>query len=89
MRLVDSDALTESFENVLGAAPCELNGYEIWEVLNAQECIDAIPVEWLKAHIRPYHGDAGDIGLTARNGTIKNLIREWQKEQEARNESKV
>ena len=47
MRLVDVDALMKSFENVLGAAPCELNGYEIWEVLNTQEHIDAIPVKWL------------------------------------------
>lgn len=44
MRLTDTDALMESFEHALGAAPCELNGYEIWEILNAQEPVDAIPV---------------------------------------------
>lgn len=45
--------------------------------------IDAIPVEWLKAQIRSYTGDVSDIGKSARNGTIKDLIRKWQKEQEA------
>ena len=46
--------------------------------------VDAIPVEWLKAQIRSYTGDVSDIGKSARNGTIKDLIRKWQNEQEAR-----
>ena len=48
------------------------------------ENVEAIPVEWLKAQEIPYTGDASDIGKSAKNGTIKNLIRKWQKEQEAR-----
>jgi muramidase (phage lysozyme) len=46
--------------------------------------VDAVPVEWLKAQIRSYTGDVSDIGKSARNGTIKDLIRKWQKEQEAK-----
>ncbi len=48
------------------------------------EVVEAIPVEWLKAQESSYTGDASDIGKTVQNGTIKNLIRKWQKEQEAR-----
>ncbi len=46
--------------------------------------VDAIPVEWLKAQESSYTGDVSDIGKSVGNGTIKNLIRKWQKEQEAR-----
>ena len=46
------------------------------------EPVPAIPVEWLKAQIRPYTGDVSDIGKSATNGTIKGIIRKWQKEQE-------
>lgn len=78
MRLVDSDALMKSFENVLGAAPCELNGYEIWEVLNAQERIDAIPVEWIFEQMQILHE------LHNKNEYVLQwLIEMWQKEQEA------
>ena len=48
MKLIDANALMRGFEAVLGAAPCELSGYEIEEVLNDQPTIDAIPVEWLR-----------------------------------------
>ena len=47
------------------------------------EVVEAIPVAWLKAQESSYTGDASDIGKTVRNGTIKDLIRKWQKEQEA------
>lgn len=57
-----------------------LNALERLEKIPA---VDAVPVEWLEAQIRPYTGDVSDIGKSARNGTIKNLIRKWQKEQEA------
>ena len=57
---------------------------EAWATLEKQPTIDAIPVEWLKAQIRSYTGDVSDIGKSARNGTIKDLIRKWEKEQEAR-----
>ena len=80
MRFVDSDALMKSFENVLGAAPCELNGYEIWEVLNAQERIDAIPVEWMEDKELDYR----TIGDKMFSDAFAVVISEWQKEQGAR-----
>ena len=80
MRFVDSDALMESFENVLGAAPCELNGYEIWEVLNAQERIDAIPVEWMHDKIRGY---ASSLKST-ETAALVMVMQMWEDEQEAR-----
>ena len=46
------------------------------------EVVEAISVEWPKAQESSYTGDASDIGKTVRNGTIKDLIRKWQKEQE-------
>jgi hypothetical protein len=65
----------ESFENVLGAAPCELNGYEIWEVLNAQERIEAIPVGWIIDRAN----DPERAPLYRRYAQM--LYEEWQKEQ--------
>lgn len=79
VRLVDSDALMGSFENVLGAAPCELNGYEIWEVLNSQEGIDAIPVEWLEDKELDYR----TTGDKMFSDAFAVVIDEWQKGQEA------
>lgn len=57
---------------------------EAKDVLSMLPAVDAIPVEWLEAQIRSYTGDVSDIGKSARNGTIKDLIRKWQKEQEGR-----
>lgn len=48
------------------------------------EVVEAIPVKWLTTQIRPYTGDVSDIGKSVANGIIKNLIRKWQKEREAR-----
>ena len=90
MRLVDFDALMKSFYAVLGAAPCELNGYEILEVLNAQERIDAIPVGWLEkkrenlilaamVHSTVY----GDNSIELCHA-VNVVLDMWQKEQEAR-----
>lgn len=85
-RLIDADALRlmkveecagHSIEYAMGWKACI-------EYINAAPTIDAIPVEWLKAQIRPYTGDVSDIGKTATNGTIKRIIRKWQKEQEVR-----
>lgn len=75
MRLIDADALKSSW-------PYEPAIVE--RVIDAAPTIDAIPVAWLKAQIRSYTGDASDIGKSARNGTIKDLIRKWHHEQEAR-----
>ena len=80
MRLIDADALMESFENVLGAAPCELNGYEIWEVLNAQEPIDAIPMDWLDDQI---HGYASRLQSTELKALLI-VSRLWEKDQEGK-----
>ena len=81
MRPIDADALKE---NTL--AHGEKIAYVasfLWDI-DDSPTIAAIPVEWLKAQIRSYTGDVSDIGKSARNGTIKDLIRKWQKEQEAR-----
>ena len=74
-RLIDADAL-------LANQPEDCYRTSDW--INAAPTVDAIPVEWMKAQIRPYTGDVSDIGKSARNGTIKDLIRMWQKEQEAK-----
>ena len=78
--MIDADALMESFENVLGAAPCELNGYEIWEVLNAQEPIDAIPMDWLDDQI---HGYAARLQSTELKALLI-VSRLWEKDQEGK-----
>lgn len=80
MSFVDRDALMKSFESVLGAAPCELNGYEIWEVLNAQESIDAIPIDWLREKMRGY---ASTLKSTEMDAVVR-VLQMWEEEQEAR-----
>lgn len=77
-RLVDADALP-----IVARGKNHHRKYVFADITDPPT-IDAIPVEWLKAQIRSYTGDVSDIGKSARNGTIKDLIRKWQKEQEAR-----
>lgn len=84
MRMIDADAL-----RLMKVEECEGHSIEYamgWkaciEYINAAPTIAAIPVGWLKAQIRSYTGDVSDIGKSARNGTIKDLIRKWQKERE-------
>lgn len=82
-RMIDADALKS---NMFNYAPPEMtwDRGNIEHKIDEQPTIDAIPVEWLEAQIKPYTGDVSDIGKSARNGTIKDLIRKWHKEQEAR-----
>ena len=74
MRLIDADALKESVRKKFKALPdrCEIN-----ELVNAAPTIDAIPVEWLKG-----------LMLSTEDDFDKDefawIMREWQKEQEAR-----
>lgn len=75
MRLIDADALLANQPE---------GCYRTSDWINAAPTVDAVPVEWLEAQIRSYTGDVSDIGKSARNGTIKDLIRKWRKEQEAR-----
>lgn len=82
MRLIDADALNKELQKRVGS-PTDDKLYEANLVIIEAPTIPAIPVEWLESQIRPYTGDVSDIGKSSRNGTIKNLIREWQKEQEA------
>lgn len=87
MRLGDYDALNARIDKCVGIDGLGLEPVmairDIKALISVMPTIDAIPVEWLKAQIRPYTGDVSDIGKTATNGTIKGIIRKWQKEQEA------
>ena len=77
MRLVDADALP-----IVTRGKNHHRKYVFADITDAPT-IPAIPVEWLEAQIRPYTGDVSDIGKSAKNGTIKSIIRKWQQEQEA------
>lgn len=83
MKPIDADALKDNMFHC--AAPEMVWGRgDIEHKINEMPTIDAIPVEWLKAQESSYTGDVSDIGKSVRNGTIKDLIQKWQKEQEAR-----
>ena len=88
MELIDYDALEQyAVEYQERHKGDELTRREFKLIDNFMfECpkTEAIPVEWLKAQESSYTGDVSDIGKSVQNGTIKNLIRKWQKEQEAR-----
>ena len=90
MRLIDADALASAIQferdfliarGQYGAEHVLVHHFE--RILEDVPTVDAIPVEWLEAQIMPYNGDAGDVGFTVYNVTIKNLIRKWHAEQEA------
>ena len=51
----------------------------ISDLVNGIPVVDAIPVEWLKAHRTEYFEDWGDVPVTIDGALIM-----WQKEQEAR-----
>lgn len=77
MRLIDADALMEVFRGKEGANALDhfpLRLIKVKQIVDNAPTIDAIPVEWLEAQIRSYTGDVSDIGKSARNGTIKDLI---------------
>lgn len=84
MRPIDADAMYKRYCVDKSGLDGIYDTTDLPDMLGEMPTIDAIPVEWLKAHIKPYTGDVSDIGKSARNGTIKDLIRKWQKEQEAR-----
>jgi hypothetical protein len=83
MRTIDADALKDNMFHYAAPEMVWDRG-DIEHKINEMPTIDVIPVEWLQAQIRSYTGDVSDIGKSARNGTIKDLIRKWQKEQEVR-----
>lgn len=83
MRLIDADWLNKELQKRIGS-PTDDKLYEVNLCIIDAPTIDAIPVEWAKAQIKPYAGDVSDIGQSVRTWTIKDLIRKWQKEQEAR-----
>lgn len=80
MSFIDRDKTMKAFESVLGASSCELNGYEIWEVLNSQESIEAIPIEWMKEQ-----RDKEERG-THVWWIYQAIINKWQEEQEKTDE---
>lgn len=87
MKLTDKDLLEAAVQGAINIL--EANGVNMISasvplaIIKGAPTIEAIPVEWLKAQIISYSGDVSDIGKSVRNGTIKDIIRKWQKEQEA------
>lgn len=83
MRAVDADAILYVHKLEQKAIGKDWSVDDLATAIMTAPTIDAIPVEWLKAQIRPYTGDVSDIGKGERNGAIKSLIQKWQKEREA------
>lgn len=83
MRPVDADELMHIHKSETSTIGKDWTVGDLATAIELAPTIPAIPVEWLEAQIRSYTGDVSDIGKGARNGTIKDLIRKWQKEQEA------
>lgn len=73
MRLIDADYITKgrvSNDPVVIAAKCATT-------------IPAIPVEWVRSKIT---GAKKDAGAVIHDGVLKELLFDWQKEQEAQDE---
>lgn len=87
MRIIDADALKAEFDKNCAMecaccdhATCNHVGNAVGcGLVNAAPTIDAIPVEWLKAHKTEYLEDWGEEPVT-----VEAALRIWQKEQEAR-----
>lgn len=89
MRLIEADALIDTMEGhvttmsvcsttIEARAKGEMKRTCIADVANAPT-IDAIPVEWLKAHKLEYLEDWGVVPVS-----VGQALTMWQKEQEAR-----
>ena len=86
-KLIDADV----FDSILkdAQAECKKNGGNFrFGVLNSvranlanQPAVDAVPVEWVKKKIT---GATKDLGAVIHDGVLKELLFDWQKEQEAR-----
>lgn len=73
MRLIDADAL---LKNMLNYAAPEMvwDRGDIEHKINEMPTVDAIPVEWLRKWPKDLREGA----------YIRDILRDWQKEQEAR-----
>ena len=77
MRLIDADALNKELQRRVGS-PTDDKLYEANLVIIEAPTIDAIPVEWLKAHKTISIEDWGEEPVT-----VGAALMIWQKEQEA------
>lgn len=83
MRPIDADALKDEMR--AGCVPIDLGGItgitgdddSIEDYIDAAPTIDAIPVEWLKGLMLSTEDDVDKVEFAW-------IMREWQKEQEAR-----
>ena len=82
-RLIDGEKLLDAVQGAIDVMEDHgmntVSATTLKAIIKCAPTIDAIPVEWLEAQIRPY---TGDVCETVVNGTIKGIIRKWQKEQE-------
>lgn len=81
-RLIDADALCARIENEFdGVCVYDVSGNEaareFCDMVDVATTIDAIPVEWLKGLMLSTDDDVDKVEFAW-------IIREWQKEQEAR-----
>ena len=70
-RLIDADALKEAMSYNGDCGIC-------LRYVDDAPTVNAIPVEWLKAHKTVYYEDWGAVPLL-----IEEVLTMWQKEQEA------
>ena len=80
MRLIDADALKETFHGEEGAKALDhfpLRLIKVKQIVDNAPTIDAIPVEWLRAFC------ADDIAEDQQE-TIEWMLKVWKREQEAR-----
>ena len=88
MRIIDADALKEEIvagkehvakhqDPTISLLTYVIDGFSA--LVDKKPTIDAIPVEWLEAHSREYYEDWGEEPIT-----VENVLKMWQKEQEAR-----
>lgn len=92
-RLIDVDKLKQYIDDCKCCEKCNMISFRCddycefpdfltpqWErVLNEQQTVDAIPIEWIKEYIRT-HPASTDI-------YFKWMIDEWKEEQEKQNDS--
>lgn len=92
MALIDTNALREYFKINEHCEECHWNSrdcsmppyYSLRDICAAIDeipTIHAIPVEWVKKKII---GATKDLGAVIHDGVLKELLFDWQKEQEAR-----
>lgn len=81
MRPIDADAIMRIHKLETSTIGKDWTVRDLATAIELAPTINAIPVEWIRSKIT---GEKKDAGAVIHDGVLKELLFDWQKEQEAR-----